>query len=416
MTTHSLILGEHILRNLEEEIINEKTKAYRIALQELYHLPLLFQPFIQNYNRKLVRQLEVLFQTAKEIHADSRGKQRRLRINFRRYYEKSYLYSLLLLQIPPIFAPNFIRGALKKLKRLNFRYFKRRVKFLLILFANLPATETVKLHSDSEILRRMFAHKLFLIEYIYSYIELERKKYQIIQKIGDWNSVPLEDLLHGFTISSVSFYQYVSSIWKTIDVVLPEFLRRKVEDLYHVRILGEGADELEIIKGGKYRYKLVKEFPCTPEVMKQVFHDPDTLIRNYPAKENIQIEKIAENRLRYTITEKIPLMKVIIKYDLVWQYKDNVEEWWVENGTYIKEMHGFAVYERTEEGNCRYADILVDFKLDDALKPIGEMIIPALEQIGRRNVEYLMENIYHELAAQNTIQVNDHKDKCQELG
>jgi hypothetical protein len=49
-------------------------------------------------------------------------------------------------------------------------------------------------------------------------------------------------------------------------------------------------------------------------------------------------------------------------------YKGNIEEWWVENSNYIKEMHGFAVYEETPDGHCRYADILVTFSLDDSLK------------------------------------------------
>ncbi|MHA1263936.1 MAG: hypothetical protein ACTSRS_01755 [Candidatus Helarchaeota archaeon] len=410
MSNSTLSVEEKIIRNLEEEIIDEKVKAYRIALGELYALPpILLQPFISDYQRKLHRQVDILFETVKEILANPNEKQRRIRLNFRRYYEKTELYSRLLLQIPPIFAPNFIRQTLKKLKRLNRRYFRRRINFLLVIYDRIAELERECYHSDQEFLRRVFDKK-FLLEYVYSYIELEEKKFRLIQKAGDWKQVPFEDFFNTFTISAIPFYQYISNIWKMINKVLPGFLKRKVEELYHLKSLMN--EQLEIVRSCKFRYKLVKEFPVSVSELKEIFHDPEILMRNYPAKQNIQIERVGPNRLRYVITEKIPLMKIVLKYDLVWQYKDNLEEWWIENSNYLKNMHGFAIYEETESGHCRYADILIDFKLDESLQPFEEVIIPELERIGRNNVEQLMENIYQELINLKGLK----REVCEEFG
>ena len=134
MKENVCIPGEYILAHLEREIIEEKVRAYQIALEKFFPAPILLQPVISNYKRKLERQLTVLLSTAKEIYVNPGRKTKILRLNFRKYYEKTPLYSILLLQIPPIFAPNFIRTMLRQLKRLNRRYFKRRINFLLILF------------------------------------------------------------------------------------------------------------------------------------------------------------------------------------------------------------------------------------------------------------------------------------------
>ncbi len=409
MKENVCIPGEYVLEHLEREIIGEKVRAYQIAMEMFFPAPILLQPAISNYKRKLERQMNVLFRTAKEIYMDPQRKDKILSLNFRKYYEKTPLYSILLLQIPPIFAPNFIRTMLRQLKRLNRRYFRRRINFLLILFERLACLETEMLHSENEIIRRIF-DKAFLLEYIYSYIEIEQKKYQTIRKGGAWEQIPLQDFFHSFTLGSVSFYQYVSSIWKTIDEILPEFLRNKVEELYHMKTLADG--QLDIVKGGNYRYKLVKEFPVPPEVMMEIFHDPEILMRNFPSKDKVKIEKISPDRLRYTLTEKIPLMKIVLKYDIVCKFEGNLEEWWVENSNYIKEMHGFALYEETEEGNCRYADILVDFTLDNQLKPFEDVIIPALESMGRKNIKELMENIYQELITHDKSLIKIRQDEC----
>lgn len=413
MKKYICIPGEYVLERLEEEILNEKTRAYYIALQQLYPIPVLLQPFVSDYKRKLQRQFNVLFNTAKEIYANPQDKAKLVRKNFPKYYQKTPLYSILLLQIPPLFTPNFIRRVLKQLKRLNLRYFKRRINFLLILFAKLESIQinSIQYHNDSELLRRMFVDKQFLQEYIYLHVEIEQKKYHILKKGGDWNQISLPDYFHGFIITSVSFYQYVSSIWKTLSYHLTQFLELKVADLYHVQLEN---GELEILKNRKHRYKLIKEFPRPPKIMMEIFHDPEILLRNYPSKGKIKIEKLAPDRLRYTITEKVPLMKIILQYDLVWCFKGYVEEWWIENSNYIKEMTGFAVYEETPEGNCRYADILVDFSLDNQLKPFEDMIIPALESMGRKNIEQLMENIYQELLAQDSTLLRIPRDECKE--
>lgn len=405
------IPGEDVLEQLEGEIIDEKVRAYQIALDKILPVMPVLQPFISDYKSKLQHQSSILLSTAKQIYANPEKKRKILRSNFPKYYQHTPLYSILLLRFQTILTPKYIKGILKKLRHVNRRYFRRRVTFLIILFEELSKIQPNSYHNPSEILRRIVIDKKFLIEYIYSYIELEQKKYQIIKKGCDYNCLSLMDYLNSFTITSVPFYQYVSSIWKTINEVLPKFLESKVTDLYHVNSLADG--ELDIVKSRNYRYKLVKEFPSSPQVMQEIFHDPEILMKHYPSQ-NILIEKIAPNRLRYTITEKIPLMKIKLKYDLVWRYKGNVEEWWVENSNHIKKMTGFAVYEETPEGNCRYADVLVEVSLSDQLKPFESMVIPALENMGRKNIEKLMENIYQYLVAKDdTILPIDQKE-CKE--
>ncbi|MHA1277821.1 MAG: hypothetical protein ACTSQ8_11575 [Candidatus Helarchaeota archaeon] len=398
------IPGEQVLEKLEKEIIEEKTRAYQIAISSIWPVPLLTQDAVQNYKYKLQRQLNILFTTAKEIYLNPDRKERLIKLNFPEYYQKTPLYSVLLLQIPPIFAPNFIRKVLKQLKKLNKRYFKRRINFLLILFKKLESLKIETIHSEEELLRRLF-EKTFLMEYIYSYIEIEQKKYWIIKKGGDWNQLSVRDFFNGFTMTSLSFYKYVSNIWKTLSQYLTEFLEAKIADLYHLRTLENG--NLEIVKTGKYRYKLIKEFPCTAQRLVEIFHDPETLVKNYPTK-NIRIEKIAPDVLRYEITEKIPLMKIVLKYDYHFSIEKQPngfhEEWWIENSNYIRSMTGFAVYEETPEGNCRYADILVNLEMDDQLKPFENMIIPMLENIGRKNIEALMENVYQTFVMESETQ------------
>ncbi|NVM28115.1 MAG: hypothetical protein HWN65_04670 [Candidatus Helarchaeota archaeon] len=412
MKESACISGERVLEDLEQEIIEEKARAYRIALEQIYPLPFIINSYVVDYKRKLQRQFDVLFNTAKEIYLNPDRKKRLIKLNFPKYYKKTPLYSTLLLQIPPIFVPNFIRRVLRQLKKLNKRYFKRRINFLHILFNHLNSIKIETIHSEAELLRRIFENKTFLLEYIYSYIEVEQKKYRIIKKGGDWTKIPIPDFFHSFTLGSISFYQYVSSIWKTLTQYLTEFLELKVADMYHLKTLDD--DQLEIVKTGKYRYKLVKEFPCSPQRLMEIFHDPEILMKCYPNK-NIKIEKLTPTRLRYTLSEKIPLMKVTLQYDLVCEFKGNIEEWWVENSNYIKIMTGFAVYEETTEGNCRYVDVLVDFAPDDILKPFEGIIIPALERMGRKNLEKLMENIYQFLIAEDDTLIHTRRDECKEI-
>ncbi|NVM53928.1 MAG: hypothetical protein HWN66_09515 [Candidatus Helarchaeota archaeon] len=404
------IPGDYILESLEEEIIDEKVRAYQIALDKLFPVLPILRPFISDYRRKLQHQSSILFDTAKKIYFNPQNKQKILRRNFPKYYKHTPLYSILLLRFQTLFAPQYIQRILKQFKYVNRRYFRRRIKFLLILFKKLESIQ-IHIHSREELLRRIFTDKKFLIEYIYSYIEIERKKYRIIKKGGDWKRISLIDYLTSFRLTSVPFYKYVSNIWKSIDEVLPLFLKSKVTDLYHIRTLVDGP--LDIVKTGKYRYKLVKEFPCPPKYLMEIFHDPEILMKNYPST-NIKIEELGPNRLRYTFTEKIPLLKIVLKYDFVWRYKGNIEEWWIENSNYIKSMTGFAVYEKTPKGNCRYADILTDFTLNNQLKSFEDLIIPALERMARKNIEQLMEKIYQFLIAQDTSMIRTHQDECKE--
>ena len=79
---------EHILVELEQEIIEEKTKAYRVTLEQIYKLPVILEPFVFDYKKKLERQFDVLFKTAKEIYSNPAEKEALIRRNFRKYYQK----------------------------------------------------------------------------------------------------------------------------------------------------------------------------------------------------------------------------------------------------------------------------------------------------------------------------------------
>lgn len=406
------IQGERVLYDLEEQIIDEKTHAYQTALEELFPVPILFlQPYITDYRQKLLRQFHIVADTAKKIFENPQRKRILLRWNFPDYYGRDPLYRTLLLYIPPLFIAPYIRQIINQLKRLIKRYYIRWVNLMLVLFEKLSTLKVDHVHSDDELLRRIFTDKNLLFEYVYSHIEIEWKKFRIIEKGGDWKQLTSLDLFNSFSITTVPFYQYVASVWKSINETLLPALKSKIADLYYIKTLADS--ELEVVKSGKYRYKLVKEFPRPPQTMMEIFHDPELLMKHYPSP-NIKIEKLAPDRLRYTISEKLPLMKIVLKYDLVCRFKGNIEEWWVENSNYIKEMKGFAIYEETSEGRCRYADILVTFSLDDQLKPFENMIIPELERIGRTNIEQLMESIYQFLIEQDTLTAPPRKDECQE--
>jgi len=405
------IPGERILFSLEEHITDEKTRAYQCALEELFPMPSLFlQPYIIDYRRKLLRQFHIVINTAKKILANPKKKRLLLRWSFPEYYQRDPLYSTLLLYLPPVFTAPYIRQVLDQLKRLIRRYFFRRINFMLLLLERLSSIPPESVHSEDELLRRLFADKNLLFEYMYSHLELEAKKLNIIKKGGDWSHLSTLDYIRGFSITTVPFYQFVAQVWKCLNEALLPALKSKIADMYHIKTLGNG--ELEIVKGGKYRYKLIKEFPRPPQVMMEIFHDPEILMKYYSSP-NIKIEKLGPNRLHYDISQKIPFMKIELKYDLVFSYKGNIEEWWIENSNYIKEMHGFAVYEETSEGHCRYADILVTFSLDDQLKAFENIIIPELEHMGRTNIEHLMENIYQFLISQENP-TNPPLDECKE--
>jgi hypothetical protein len=403
--------GEHVLVNLEEQINDEKTHAYQCALEELFPVPSLFlQPYIADYRRKLLRQFHIVIDTAKKIFVNPKKKRVLLRWSFPEYYQRDPLYSTLLLYLPPVFTAPYIRQVLDQLKRLIRRYFIRKINFMLILLGRLTSIPPESVHSEDELLRRLFTDKNLLYEYMYSHIEIEWKKYRLITKGGDWSHLSTLDYLRGFSITTIPFYQFVAHVWKHLNEALLPALKSRIADMYHIKTLANG--ELEIVKGGKYRYKLVKEFPRSPQMMIEIFHDPELLMKYYPSP-NIKIEKLAPDRLRYTISEKIPFMKIVLKYDLVSSYKGNIEEWWVENSNYIKEMHGFAVYEETPEGHCRYADILVTFCLDNQLKAFEDVIIPELERMGRKNIEQLMENLYQFLILQGNP-MTPSQDECKE--
>jgi len=407
------ILGERVLYDLEERIIEEKTRAYQTALEELFPVPILFlQPYIADYRQKLLRQFHIVAGTAKKIFENPQRKQTLLRWNFPEYYERDPLYRTLLLYVPPFFTAPYIRLIINQLKRFIKRYYIRRVNLMLVLFEKLSTLQIDHVHSDDELLRRIFTDKNLLFEYMYLHIEIEWKKYRIIEKGGDWKHLTPLDFFDSFSITTVPFYQYVAVVWKSINETLFPALKAKIADMYHMKTLADG--ELDIVKSGNYRYKLIKEFPRAPQVMMDIFHDPEILMKHYPSS-NIKIEKLAPDRLRYTISERLPLMKIVLKYDLVFCYKGNIEEWWIENSNYIKEMKGFAVYEETPEGHCRYADILVTVTLDDQLRPFENMIIPELERMGRSNVEQLMENIYQFLISQDSLTAPPRKDECQEV-
>ena len=97
----------HVIEKLEREIIEEKTKAYQIALGQFFPVPILFQTFVSDYKRKLRHQFETLFKVAKQIYVNTEKKREILKKNFPKYYHHTPLYSILFLQVPPIFTPNF---------------------------------------------------------------------------------------------------------------------------------------------------------------------------------------------------------------------------------------------------------------------------------------------------------------------
>ncbi|MHA1269588.1 MAG: hypothetical protein ACTSPY_07340 [Candidatus Helarchaeota archaeon] len=395
-----IIQLKSILEDLEKEIIEIEAKAYEVALTQFFPIISIFKHYISEYRRKKTYQSNIIIGTAIGIYTQPDKRNYLIQIKFTKFYKNDPLYSLLNIYVPSFRTSKNLKTIKKRFKNTLKRFFKRRVVYIYNLFKQFERIAPNNYHSRNELVRRIFKDKNLFYLYINDNIEIERRKYSIIKKRGDLRCLTPVNIIFDINSLSIPLYHYLSEVWRIYNETLSSYLKSKIEELYFLKSISK--EDLSILSSRDYRYKLVKEFPRTPKKMLEILHNPKILMENYPDNK-LKVEKIASNRLRYTIIEKVPLINVEIRYDFVWEwsYIDNTnnikEKWWIENGNYMKEMTGFAIYEESEGGHCKYADIVAKAILIDKLKPFEHVITPVVENTGKKNLEILMENIYNKL-------------------
>ncbi|MFX1298372.1 MAG: hypothetical protein ACFFD2_26395, partial [Promethearchaeota archaeon] len=178
--------------------------------------------------------------------------------------------------------------------------------------------------------------------------------------------------------------------WRHIPEAMEEYIKKKVLDYYLIDSLSDKV--YNILKEKSYRFLIEEILPAPPEKVMEDMHRPEFIIRFNPQK-GLHMEKIAPNREHYTTIANMILFKLKLSWEFVYRFEGFVEEWWVENANYLKNMSGFCIYERTKDNQCHYYSITVKVEPNETLAALGEMIIPTLEKMTKENTAIMMENI-----------------------
>ena len=171
---------------------------------------------------------------------------------------------------------------------------------------------------------------------------------------------------------------------------MEEFMKTKVLDFYLIDSISDRV--YNILKEKSYRFFLDETFPVDPETFKEEIHDPEFIKRFNPQK-GLQVKRIEPQGEHYVAVTNILLMKFTIAWDVLYRFEGPIEEWWIENSNYLKEMTGYCIYERTPEGHCHYYSITVKAEPTDMLAGLGEMIVPTLERMTKENTQTMMKNV-----------------------
>ena len=125
MISELSLKGEIVLRDLENEIIEVKTKAFDETLRTLIPIKLLRSPYIKDYKKKLEKQLQILFAAVKKIMTSPKQESKKIIKNsFKLYYKKDPINTLLLMYVPSFIQSIKIKEIINKLERANFRFYK----------------------------------------------------------------------------------------------------------------------------------------------------------------------------------------------------------------------------------------------------------------------------------------------------
>ena len=389
MLQEMLLKGEPSLRALEREIIAKKTEAFESALNSLVPIKLLIFPYVKDFQKKLTKQNQILLQTVKKVLQNTEDIQNTVEKAADTYYYNNPFHSLVMLYIPRIIVPMHIQKLLKQFESRTKHYFRRRVKDFVAFFRRIEESNLPSCAPDRQFIQYIFPTEAFFTDYLRDQYEYEIKILRLLKKGSDWRNFTTLDILNSFSISFIPLYRLFSRIWKRISETMEEYMKEKFLDYYLIDLSSHVYD---ILKEKSYRFVLEETFPVDPEFFKQQIHDPAFIMRFNPEK-GLKVERIAPQCERYISVSNLLLLKFTIAWDTHYRFEGPVEEWWVDNSSYIKTMTGFCIYERTPEGHCHYYSITVIVEPSEKLAAFGDMIIPTLERMTKENTKTMMKNI-----------------------
>jgi len=396
-----LLKGEHALRALEREIVSKKTEAFESALRSFVPISItkmLIHPYVKDFQKKLTKQNQILLQTVKKIIQNpGQDDQTIIEKAADQYYYNNPFHALVMLYIPRIIVPLHIQKLLKQLEGRTKKYFRRRVKDFTAFLRRIEQSEIPAGAPERQFIQYIFPTEAFYIDYLRDQYEYEIKILKLLKKGANWRNFSTLDILNSFSISFIPLYRLFSRIWKRISEEMEEYMKTKVLDYYLIDSLSSHV--YNILKEKSYRFLLEETFPVEPEFFKQQIHDPEFIMRFNPEK-GLKVERIEPQVERYTAVTNLLLLKLTISWDMHYRFEGPIEEWWVENSSYIQSMTGFCIYEQVPEG-CHYRSITVNVEPSSTLAAFGDMIIPTLERMSRDNTRIMMKNIKKYYAEKN---------------
>ena len=405
--------GETILRDLETEIIEVKTRAFDRTLRSLIPIKIFREPYLRDYQKKLEKQTEILLAATKKIMLEAKEDRKRIIENsFKLYYKKDPIYSLLLMYLPTYIQSVKIKKILSKLERINFRFYKLKLQENIAILNYLNNTDFDPNLEGNELLASVFPDENMFSAFLQNYVEREKKIYSIIKQGGSLKgTLSVFDAFSGFSITMIPFYRLTTNIRINILEELDNYVRDKIWKVYYK----DASTQIYTFKDcqeKKFRHKILYTFPASPEEVFEKFYDTDVLTKTNPEK-SFKATRLSKDRVKYEVTINLLIVQMKIYWETVSKYTfgENFifEEWHIENSNYGKSMEGFCLFERTKNNHCRYANITKSFTPNEKLALLGEPIIRQLEDISNQNSEKMMKNIHKIILKEKGI--TSHEDK-----
>ena len=230
-----LLKGEPALRTLEREIIAEKTEAFESALTSFVPISLakvLIHPYVKDFQKKLMKQNQILLQTSKKIFQNPDLNQEIIEKAADQYYYNNPFHALVMLYIPRIIVPLHIQKLLKQLEGRTKKYFRRRVKDFVAFLRRIEDSEIPSCAPERQFMQYIFPNEAFFTDYLRDQYEYELKILKLLKKGANWRNFSTLDILNSFSISFIPLYRLFSRIWKRISEQMEEYVKTKVLDYY----------------------------------------------------------------------------------------------------------------------------------------------------------------------------------------
>ncbi|MBD3226715.1 MAG: hypothetical protein GF329_00880 [Candidatus Lokiarchaeota archaeon] len=401
MKTKLELKGEFILRELEEEILEVKTKAFEKSLKTLIPIKLMRQPYVRDYRKKIEKQKRILFAAIKQIIKSPKEEKRRIvNKSFEMFFKKDPIYSLLLMYLPSFIKSVKISKILDKFKRANYRFYKLKINENIAMQKYISKKNLDFDLDKNELLASIFPDENVMNAYLHNYVEREKRIYSIIKQGGSWKETfSVFDAFSGFSITMIPFYRLTTNIRKNILDALDNYARDKMWWIYY-----KGSCKVYTFKDCQeknFRYKMLYKFPLSPEKVFKKLSDPEILTKTNPEK-GFKVTRLSKNRMKYEVSVSFLLLKMKIYWETVSEYtfgEDFIfESWHLENSNYAEVLEGFCLFERTDNNQCRYANVTRKFIPTEKLALLGDTVINQLEKLTNQNTEKMMKNVAKLLA------------------